>query len=277
MDISELLGRHGVLTRCDLAEFGLSRRQLDRVFALYPNPRPGVICDPLLGPQAQEALRLTAALTCISAAEHYDHWVLRPSGTVHVATAHSHALRPSPLRIVRHRVRRAALVAVDEQQMCLHAAACLEPTDAAVIIESAVVRGRVSLDGLYAGLGNRQGRQARRALGLVRGTADSPIEVVARATFIEAGLPFQEQVYLPGIGRVDFLVAGRLIVELDGWQWHGNRAAWQNDMRRDQFAVRSGYRSVRFSASQVLNQPDFMLDTVREALFRGANEHRSPF
>ncbi|MET4093927.1 hypothetical protein [Arthrobacter sp. UYCu712] len=53
-------------------------------------------------------------------------------------------------------------------------------------------------------------------LRLVDGTAGSAIEVVARLLFRKAGIYAETQAELPGIGIVDFLLEGFLIVELDG-------------------------------------------------------------
>ncbi|VXC45720.1 hypothetical protein ARTHRO9AX_70074 [Arthrobacter sp. 9AX] len=47
-----------------------------------------------------------------------------------------------------------------------------------------------------------------------------------RATFVHS---YQPQVLLPGIGRVDFLLDGLLIIEIDGFAFHSKR----EDMRRD--------------------------------------------
>ncbi|MCO1338625.1 hypothetical protein BJH93_06935 [Kocuria polaris] len=277
MDLDDLLRQRGALTRRDLADRGLSRRRIEAAFSNYPRPRADIIADPGLHPNAMEALRLAAALTCVSAAEFTGGWVLTTPSGLHLAAPHGHPLGPCRFAVVRHRSTIAATLVVDPTQMCLHAAGCLEPVESAVIVESALVRGLVTLDDLHARLGNRHGRIARQCLALVRGVADSPIEVVVRAGLLAARLDFREQVELPGIGRVDFLVAGRLIVELDGWQWHGNRTAWQHDMRRDQEAARSGYRTIRFSASQVLNGADSVIETIREILATGTDVRIPPF
>jgi hypothetical protein len=54
----------------------------------------------------------------------------------------------------------------------------------------------------------------------VEGGADSLLETLARILFREAGIATQTQVWLDGIGTVDFLLEGFLIVELDGVAFH---------------------------------------------------------
>ncbi|WP_258805002.1 endonuclease domain-containing protein [Pseudarthrobacter sp. NS4] len=49
------------------------------------------------------------------------------------------------------------------------------------------------------------------------------MEVDAQHLFRSNGIEFEAQVLLPGIGRVDFLLAGFLIVEIDGFAFHSKR------------------------------------------------------
>ena len=57
---------------------------------------------------------------------------------------------------------------------------------------------------------------------------------------------------LPGIGEVDLLVEGRLVVELDGKEWHDPGDAFERDRRRDLIAASTRYRTLRFTWRQVL-------------------------
>jgi hypothetical protein len=47
----------------------------------------------------------------------------------------------------------------------------------------------------------------------------------------------------------------RLIVEADSWRWHGGRQAAESDRERDQVLIIAGWRVVRFTRDQILNQP----------------------
>ena len=57
---------------------------------------------------------------------------------------------------------------------------------------------------------------------------------------------------LPGIGEVDLLVGGRLIIETDGRRYHLGEA-FENDRRRDRAATISGYRVLRLTYRQVVD------------------------
>ena len=58
----------------------------------------------------------------------------------------------------------------------------------------------------------------------------------------------------------------KLIVETDGWETHGTRRAFEADRRRDQELTKAGYRVVRFTWRQVINEPGNVIDTLRALL-----------
>jgi hypothetical protein len=58
----------------------------------------------------------------------------------------------------------------------------------------------------------------------------------------------------------------RLIVEVDGWETHGTRAAFTRDRRRDQRLTVGGYRVVRFTWWQVIHEPELVTRTLRALL-----------
>ena len=51
--------------------------------------------------------------------------------------------------------------------------------------------------------------------------------------------------------RVDFLVNDKLVVEVDGKQYHNNSTSFESDRIRDQDLLLAGYRTIRFPASQI--------------------------
>jgi hypothetical protein len=58
----------------------------------------------------------------------------------------------------------------------------------------------------------------------------------------------------------------RLVIELDGWEWHRTRAAFERDRRRDAELARAGYRVLRFTWRQLEDEPAFVAATVAQAL-----------
>ena len=65
---------------------------------------------------------------------------------------------------------------------------------------------------------------------------------------------------------VDFLFAHeRLVVETDGWRFHGHRAAFERDRRRDATLMRAGYRTLRLTHDQLTTGPHAVAATLAAA------------
>lgn len=72
-----------------------------------------------------------------------------------------------------------------------------------------------------------------------------------------------------GIGdrRCDLLFeAEGLVVEVDGWETHGTRAAFEDDRARDRAMVRQGLRVLRFTWNDVTRRPAEVVAEIRATL-----------
>jgi Transcriptional regulator, AbiEi antitoxin/Protein of unknown function (DUF559) len=58
----------------------------------------------------------------------------------------------------------------------------------------------------------------------------------------------------------------RVVVEVDGYGWHGDRAAFEEDRRRDQLLAAAGWRVVRFTWRQVVREPRVVAEILRRVL-----------
>ena len=58
----------------------------------------------------------------------------------------------------------------------------------------------------------------------------------------------------------------RLAVEVDGWETHGSREAFQDDRERDALMVAIGWRVLRFTWDDVVNRPSYVLSVIRRTL-----------
>lgn len=58
----------------------------------------------------------------------------------------------------------------------------------------------------------------------------------------------------------------RLVIELDGWEFHRSRVAFDEDRRRTALLVADGWRVIRLTWGQVFGAPELVLDIVRGAL-----------
>jgi very-short-patch-repair endonuclease len=59
-----------------------------------------------------------------------------------------------------------------------------------------------------------------------------------------------------------------LAVEVDGWETHGTREAFQDDRERDALMVAMGWRVLRFTWDDVVNRPSYVLSVIRRTLSR---------
>ncbi len=57
-----------------------------------------------------------------------------------------------------------------------------------------------------------------------------------------------------------------LVVEVDGYPFHGGRAAFESDRARDATLVAAGYRVVRFTAVQLRDEPLVVIARLAAAL-----------
>ncbi len=140
--------------------------------------------------------------------------------------------------------------------MVAHALECLPAAHAIALLDSALHERLLQREGLrtlVAALPPRLAAVARCA----DGRSESGLESIARYLLRLAGLKVETQVFVPGLGRVDLLVEGGLILELDGYIWHGDEDAFERDHRRDLAAALRHYRVLRFTYSQVMQEwPD---------------------
>lgn len=250
-----------------LRQSGVTKRALAAAVASQRiiRLRPGVLALPDAPPDYTAAVLNNGLLTCASAAAHYRMWLLYPPQAHHVSCLDgysgghvNHRLRTVP---VHPRLPLVGLVDV-----LLHALHCLPALEAAVMVEGALRRRDTVKEFLEQRLsGNRNGK-ARAALELVTGCADSAIEVVARVLFRNAGIQVETQVNLEGVGRVDFLLEGFLVVEIDGAAFHSDRKALRRDLRRNNMTIAGGYLVLRYSYEDIMFDREAVLAQVRQVL-----------
>lgn len=168
-----------------------------------------------------------------------------------------------------HRIHRRRLIRtphpdalVVEPLDALFDAVLSQPPRAAIAsLDSALQLGVVradDVDELFAVLP----RRFRRMRLLLDARAESGSESLVRLMLRTLGCAFESQVYVPGVGRVDFLVDGWLIVECDSRAHHSSWEAQKVDRFRDLAAAKQGLVTFRVIAEDVFWRPD----EVRQAL-----------
>ncbi len=97
----------------------------------------------------------------------------------------------------------------------------------------------------------------------------SMAERVMKELMRQADLPMpRTRVKLAGF-TADFLWAAyRLIVEVDGYRYHGHRYSFERDRRRDQKHKTAGYEVFRFTWRQLENEPLRVIAVIAQAIGR---------
>lgn len=102
----------------------------------------------------------------------------------------------------------------------------------------------------------------RRIVDRLDARAESGTESLLRLLLVELGIPFEVQVRIAGVGRVDFMIGGFLIIECDSKAHHEGWEKQRSDRRRDMKAAARGYCTLRILAEDMFHHPE----AVREAL-----------
>jgi very-short-patch-repair endonuclease len=235
---------------------------------------------------ALTAVRVGGRLGCMSALASYGVWT-RASSEVHVALPANaarlrtnRALVPADVPLTSDRAllevelhwtdipfgaridESAWRVPVDRALAGL--ARCRPHGDVAAAFESAVQLGLLALDAAQRLV---DASTPQRMPPIVLGGHDgSGVETLLAIELRALGVPFIQQVPFDGVGFVDFLVAGRLAVETDGFAYHSDRAAFARDRRRDEALLRHGIPTLRLAATDVIADPRAAALRVVEAL-----------
>lgn len=235
---------------------------------------------------AVSAVRVGGRLGCVSAAASYGIWTC-PVAAVHVSL---------PANAARLRTNR-ALVPAEEpltpdrtsDELELHwtdiafgaradesawripveralseIARCRPNAEVVAAFESAVTTGLLALDTAQRLL-DASAPQRLRPVAL-SGRDGSGVETLLAIELRALGVPFLQQVPFDGVGFVDFLVDGRLVVETDGFAHHGDRDAFVRDRRRDEALLRRGIPTLRLTAADVIADPKAAALRVVQAL-----------
>ena len=96
-----------------------------------------------------------------------------------------------------------------------------------------------------------------------------------RLILASAGLVVETQVDIPLVGRVDILIDGWLIVEIDSREHHGTVPDQENDRIRDGNAALLGLDTVRFMPEAVRDAPSWCREVVLARLRRGSPSRES--
>ncbi|BCW73210.1 DUF559 domain-containing protein [Arthrobacter sp. NicSoilB8] len=261
----------GAARRPSLARLGVDDAALRRAVrsGAVQQPCRGLYRLPTAAPDYVALLQHRQLLTCVSAAPFYGLWSLEQTGLRHVYHRRGEAAGAESghggLLFAPHPHRPVAALG----DVLIHALRCLPFRESLVMVECAVGRGDMTVDFLRRRLPGARNGRAREVLEWVDRGAESLLETLARTFFRQAGIRVETQVHIDGVGYVDLLLEGKLIVELDG-RHHGDWAQVKKDQRRNNRSVVQGYAVLRYYYADVVHDPAAMVAEV-QAVLAGVN------
>jgi very-short-patch-repair endonuclease len=279
----DIAGDHLVVTRAQLVAAGIGRDaiaarvrdgRLTRVF------RGVYRVGPIDAPWTREAAALLAcgrhsALSLESGAATCGLRGRPHEVDVTIAAGHragQAGIRVHHARLERHEICvRHGLRVTSPERTLLDLAATTDPRRLARDVNEALVQRLTTTAALRAYVATRSHHRGARALGealaleprLTRSEAEQRMLALIR----RIGLPTPRTNVMVLGHEVDFLWPGeRLIVETDGFGTHGTHAAFERDRRRDAKLQAAGYRVLRFTWWQLVNEPDVIAARLAVAL-----------
>lgn len=111
-------------------------------------------------------------------------------------------------------------------------------------------------------------RAARELADTVVGLSDSGLETLVVAPLRRWGLRVRQQAKIAG-HLVDVLVGERLVLQIDGYEFHASSAQRTRDIAHDAELTLRGYTVLRFSYRQIVHDWPAVERTIRRALAAG--------
>lgn len=274
--------RGGIARWSELVGGSGEARELDRLVRVGEVVRvaPGAYALPGADPSLVAAGVHRAHATCVTAALLHGLAVLERPAVPHLSVPRARGRTPSKARAawpaVLHREDGSELVDGALRPVAAVADAlarmltCYPAGPALVTIDSALAGRLVTVEEIAARVRGPRRVRALVALRQADGRSQSPTETLARLALVRAGLGVVPAARIPGVGWVDLLVEGRIVVELDGFAYHSGRAEYREDRRRDRELLRQGYLVLRFTFEDVMRDPEMVVRAVVAVL---ANPH----
>ena len=236
--------------------------------------RRGWYASPQASPEELRAAEACGSLSCISLLA--EAGAFRPPDTrLHLAITSSSRPRPRELGedVVTHwsrRVRRAEYRSIRETRIdALTQVFLCQPLEFAVAVADSCLRLRLVRHDALTQVLAALPRRFAVVTELVNARAESGTESITRVRLQLLGIVCEIQVEIDGVGRVDLVIDGWLLIEVDGRSWHDDPQAFQRDRDRDRAAAERGYTTLRFTYADVMHHWPRTRDSILAVRARG--------
>lgn len=262
----------GIARGVQLQEYGCSRRVLADAVTLgrISRVRPGVFALPTADPKVVAAAAHGGELTCSDALRERKVWLLAdPDDEVHVWVGRAARQHPHPdcECVVHHSPGTSRVGHASVATALIHAYRCLPAEEFFAAYESAWNRRLLTASDRRR-IADELPRTAQWMLQLARSDAQSGLESLLRFRLHLLGIRIECQVPIAGVGRVDFVVGDRLILEVDGRENHRSAERRHNDLVRDAAASALGFETLRFDYALVVHDWGQVVPAILAAIRR---------
>lgn len=271
MDLLRIVVELGGIVRVgEVIALGATSRQIARLVGAEElfRVRQGIVAHPGVDASRVAAARLGGVVACAAAGVLHGLWS-PPSLALHVAVERGSTRLRRHGEVVHWRLGTGRPGAVQPLPEAIRdLARCLPPEHAFAMIESGLHRGILCDDDWAAILAELPARH-RRLLDRAARNSESGTESIFRFRTFGLGARIRQQVEIPGVGRVDFVIGDRLVVEIDSRSHHSGEAARRRDLRRDAALLALGYLPLRIDYWQVMDEWASVEALLRSLVARG--------
>lgn len=244
--------------------------------------RKGVYALAHVDPEVLTAARHGGEVACAEALRRHGVWILddtdtdaedgraaAPSSRPHVwigpsGREHAHA----GCRCRTHHEtgeRGAGFGFVDVLLAMIQFACCASPEAFFVALESSLHLGLIRFAGMRR-LRERLPQRLHELLELADDRSESGLESLLKLRLRRRGIALASQVQIEGVGRVDFVLGGRIILEVDGRLNHDGASHRHKDLMRDARAAALGYETLRFDYAMIVHDWPTVLAAIEGRL-----------
>ncbi|MGP6170825.1 DUF559 domain-containing protein [Microbacterium sp. A196] len=260
----------GIARGQQLTAFGFTRRMLaDAVnHGEISRLRPGVFFTTSVPLAVRVAAEHGGALTCAGALRLHGVWVLHDDPSPHVWLGQAGRVHHEGCRCVPHYRPGQMLLGVAEVELALiHAFYCHGDEFFFCAFESAWNKRLISA-GARSRIRKALPASSRWLVDFAHQDSESGLESLVRLRLHLVGIVVRAQVQIPGVGRVDFVIEGRVILEADGAEHHDVPRQRHRDLQRDAAASALGYESLHFDYAMIIHDWPRVMSAIRAALDR---------
>ncbi|MBN7793951.1 type IV toxin-antitoxin system AbiEi family antitoxin domain-containing protein [Microbacterium esteraromaticum] len=265
------LQRIRIYSRADLFDQGLGARGITsavragRLFRL----RRGHYVTHQVPDDIADAVHTGGRIGCVTLLHLIGVFVLeKPAAHVHVSPQLSRSRHRRPRSATMHwsPCREPGTAhAVSVWDAVRESIRCQAPRAAIATVDS-VLHHRLLTREQIVGIFRSLPARFQALLPLVDASAESGPETFVRLMLRALGVPFETQVTLVGVGRVDFVVDGWLIIECDSREFHEGWDQQVEDRARDLMAAQLGYVTIRPIAADIFNRPDRVRAAITDVI-----------